>query len=82
MNLSTKQKQTTDIEKETCGSQGGVGGRGVDWESLGLGRQLLHTEWRSNRVCCTAQELDPLSWDNHNGQEHFLKNYMCVCVCN
>ena len=32
MNLSTEKKQTHGPGEETCGSQGGGGGNGMDWE--------------------------------------------------
>ena len=47
MSLSTEKKQTHGHKEQTCGCQGGEGGR--DWE-FGLNRcKLLHLEWISNR---------------------------------
>ena len=51
MNLpTTEQKQTHRHGEQTCGCQGGGGGRGIDWES-GVSRcKLLHLEWISNET--------------------------------
>ena len=49
VNLSTKQKQTHRPRKQTCGCQGGDGGR-LQWE-FGISRcKLLYTEWIYNKV--------------------------------
>ena len=53
MKLSTKHKQTHRHTEEPCGCQGGVGGRGMDWE-FGISR-CLHIGWMNNRSYCTAQ---------------------------
>ena len=48
MNLSAKQKQTHKHGEQTCGGQGGEGGK--DWE-FGVSRcKLLYIGWINNKV--------------------------------
>ena len=48
--LRYKTETDSRCREQTCGCQGGRGGRGMDWE-FGVGRcQLLHLEWISNEV--------------------------------
>ena len=50
MNLSTENKQTHGHGEQTCGSQGGGGESGMDWE-FGVSRcKLLYLGWISNEV--------------------------------
>ena len=44
MNLSTKQKQTHRHKEQTCGCQGGGGGRRMDREFGVSRRKLLYLE--------------------------------------
>ena len=49
MNLSTE-KKIMELGEQTCGGQGGGGGRERDWE-LGVNRcKLLPLEWISNEI--------------------------------
>ena len=50
MNLSTEQKQTLRNGQQTCGCQGGGGGRGMDWEFRVNRCKLLYLEWIDNEV--------------------------------
>ena len=51
MNLSTEKKQTHGHEEQTCGCQGGRGGRQSQGWELGVNRcKLLHLEWISNEI--------------------------------
>ena len=44
MNLPTEQTQTQGHRKQTCGCQGGGGGKAFDWE-FGVSRcKVLHLE--------------------------------------
>ena len=50
MNLPMKQKETHRHREQTCGCQGGWGGKGKDWKS-GIGRyKLLCIGWINNKV--------------------------------
>ena len=47
---SVSRKETHGLGGQTCGCQGGGGGRGMDWES-GVNRcKLSHLEWISNEM--------------------------------
>ena len=50
MNISMKQKQIHRHRKQTCGSQGGEGGGGMDWEFGASRCKRLYTEWINNKV--------------------------------
>ena len=57
--------------EQTCGCQGGAGGRGVDWE-FGVNRsKLFHLECVSNEVLLHSTGSYIQSWINHNGMEFF-----------
>ena len=80
MNLSVEQKQTHRHGEQTCGSQGGGGRSGMDWQ-FGVGRcKLLHVEWISNEVL-------PYSTGNYSqspgidsdGRE-YEKKIVCICI--
>ena len=69
MNLSTKRKQTHRHRGQTCGCQGGRGGRGMDGE-FGVSRyKLFHLGWISNEVLLwsTRNCIQPLGID-HEGR--------------
>ena len=56
MNLSTEQKQTHSHGEQTCGCQGGGGGKGMDWE-FGVSRcKLLHLEGIISEVLLYSTE--------------------------
>ena len=47
-------KEYHGLGEQTCGSQRGGGGSGLDWE-LGVNRcKLLPLEWLAMRSCCVA----------------------------
>ena len=50
MNLSTEKKQTHGLGEQTCGSQGGGRGSGIDWEFQVSRCQLLHLQWINNEI--------------------------------
>ena len=62
MHLAVGQKQTHGHREQTCGCQGGGGGRGMDW-CIGVSRcKLFHLEWISNKVLM-SRELYPITFD-------------------
>ena len=71
MNLFRKQKQTHRHREQTCGWQGGVGGREMDWE-LGVNRcKLLCMKWMGNKVLLySTLYIIPCPVMNHNGKEY------------
>ena len=50
MNLSIENKQTHGHRQQTCGCQGGGGGRGMDWTFKVSRCKLLPLEWISNEI--------------------------------
>ena len=86
MNLSTKQKQTTDIENRLVVAKGRGGGGGLDWE-FGVSRyKLVHTEWINNKVLLySTGNYIQYPVINHNGKEYkrecvYIYIYMYVCM--
>ena len=69
MNLFTKQKQTHGHREQTCGCQGGDGGR-LEWE-FGITRcKLLYIEWKNNKVLLySTGNYSHYPVINHNGKE-------------
>ena len=80
MNLSVKQKQSHRHGEQTCGCQGGGGGRGgMEWE-FGVSKcKLLHIEWIKNKVLLySTGNYIQYPGINHNGKEY----KECVYVYN
>ena len=78
MNLYTK--QTHGHREQTCGSQGGGGWRGMDWE-FGVSRcKLLYTEWINNQVLLySTGNYIQYPVINHHGKEYEKE---CIYVYN
>ena len=82
MNLSMKQKQTHRRRGQTCGCQGGGGGRcggGMEWE-FGVGRyKLLYIEWINNKVLQYSRgNYIQYPVINHSGKKDEKRTYICV----
>jgi len=50
MNEPFHRKVTHGLGEQTCGSQGGGGGSGMDWESVVNKCKLLPLEWISSEI--------------------------------
>ena len=69
MKLTSKGEQRHGGGEQTCGSQGGGGGRGSDWE-FGIRRcKLLHLEWMSNEILLhsSGKYIQPLVMEHDGG---------------
>ena len=80
MNLSTKQKQSYDIEISFVVAKGKGVRRWMEWE-VGVSRcKLLHLEGINTKIILySIENYIEYPMINHNGKEYFKKECLYIC---